>query len=396
MRHRWTLGTALLGLMLGACSSAVPSGSLTASPSSAASATAAASLAPSQAASPSSAPSPSGPAPGGVYAATISGQIDPSLAGIPERVYVPDEVSGDVVVIDPATFKIVNRFKVGLYPEHITPDWDLSKLYVNNMNSSTLTVIDPATGLPTGTIKVPTPYDVYFTLDGAKAIVVDDLISPLNIKRNGLNFYDRRTWKLIKFLEIPFPGADDLDLSADGSYLMVSCEYSGRIVKVDTTTMSILGSVNVGSLPRDVRLAPNGRTFFVTNEGLNLLQVVDPISLKVVASIPTDAGPHGIEFSRDATRMFVNNRTAGTITVIDVATLHVITAWHIGGSPDEMVLSPDGSRLWISNRHNGGVSVVDTATGKVLATIATGSAPHGLTYWPQPGVMSTGQNGNMR
>ena len=61
-----------------------------------------------------------------------------------------------------------------------------------------------------------------------------------------------------------------------------------------------------------------------------------------------------------------------------------------------MVLSPDGSRLWISNRHNGGVSVVDTATGKVLATIATGSAPHGLTYWPQPGVMSTGQNGNMR
>ena len=205
MTHRWKLGTVLLGLVLGACSSAVPSSSLAPSPSSAASATAAGSLAPSLSSSPSSAPSPSGPAPGGVYAATISGQIDPSLAGIPERVYVPDEVSGDVVVIDPATFKIVNRFKVGRYPEHITPDWDLSKLYVNNMNSGTLTVIDPASGLPTGTIKVPFPYNLYFTVDGSTAIVVDDYLGMSTVQSNGLYFYDRRTWKLIKFLQIPSP-----------------------------------------------------------------------------------------------------------------------------------------------------------------------------------------------
>jgi YVTN family beta-propeller protein len=326
----------------------------------------------------------------------VSGQISPALAGIPERVYVPDEISGDVVVIDPATFKIVRRFKTGLYPEHITPDWDLSRLLVSNMNSSTLTIIDPRTSRPSGTIKVPIPYAVYFTLDGAKAVVVNDLISPLNIKRNGLYFYDRRTWRVLKFVQIPYPGADDLDMSADGRYLMVSCEYSGRIAKVDTRSMRIVGSVKVGSLPRDVRLAPDGRVFFVANEGLNLVQVVDPVGLKVVASIPTGAGTHGLEFSRDATRLYVNNRTAGTITVIDVATLRVITTWRIGGSPDEMVLSPDGTRLWISNRHNGGVSVVDTRSGKVLATIATGDAPHGLTYWPQPGSIAVGQNGNMR
>ncbi|MDP9270278.1 MAG: hypothetical protein M3P14_04795 [Chloroflexota bacterium] len=345
---------------------------------------------------PTAGASPSSPAPGGVYGATVSGAIDPSLAGIPERVYVPDEISGDVVVIDPATFQIVRRFKVGRYPEHITPDWDLSRLYVNNMNSSSLTVIDPRTSRPSGTIRVLIPYDVYFTLDGAKAVVVNDLISPQNIKRNGLAFYDRHTWHLLKFVQVPFPGADDLDMSADGSYLMVSCEYSGRIVKVDTRSMRVVGSVAVGSLPRDVRLAPDGRVFFVANEGLNVVQVVDPIGLKVVMSIPTGAGPHGLEFSRDATRLYVNNRTAGTITVIDVATLRVITTWRIGGSPDEMVLSPDGGQLWISNRRNGGVSVVDTRNGKVLATIATGNAPHGLTYWPQPGTMSVGQNGNMR
>jgi len=381
----------LLGLLLSACSAAGPS--ILASPSLLSTASPTPTLVPT--ASPS--PSPTGPPPGGVYAATVSGLIDPSLAGIPERVYVPDELSGDVVVIDPATFKIVGRFTVGAYPEHITPDWDLSKLYVNNMNSSSLTVIDPTTGRPTGTINdIPTPYDLYFTLDGAKAIVVDDLISPQLIYRNGLNFYDRRTWKLLKFVEVPYPGADDLDLSADGSYLMVSAEYSGRVVKVDTNSMTVVASVGVGGLPRDVRLSPDGKRFFVTNEELNRLQVIDPIRMTVVASIPTGLGPHGIEFSRDATRLFVNNRSAGSITVVNVATLAVLATWQIGGSPDEMVTSPDGGQLWVSNRYGGGVSVIDTRNGNVLATIATGDHPHGLTYWPQPGIMSVGQNGNMR
>jgi YVTN family beta-propeller protein len=390
--RRWNAwGVLLLGGLFSACSETGATPSPLASPSLQSTAS------PTPTLVPTASPTPSGPPPGGVYAATVSGQIDPSLAGIPERVYVPDEISGDVVVIDPATFKIVDRFKVGAYPEHITPDWDLSKLYVNNMNSSTLTVIDPSTGRPTGTINdIPTPYDLYFTLDGAKAIVVDDLISPQLINRNGLNFYDRRTWKLLKFVEIPYPGADDLDLSADGSYLMVSAEYSGRVVKVDTNSMRVVGSVGVGSLPRDVRLSPDGKVFFVTNEGLNRLQVIDPIAMTVVASIPTGRGAHGLEFSRDTKRLFVNNRTAGSITVVDVATLAVLATWQIGGSPDEMVTSPDGSQMWVSNRYGGGVSVIDTRTGAVLATIATGDQPHGLTYWPQPGIMSVGQNGNMR
>lgn len=391
-------GVVALACLLVGCTASPVSPSLTPLPASTGSGTGSPAASPTTTtvATPLPATSPGAAEAGGVYAATVSGQINPSLAGIPERVYVPDELSGDVVVIDPATFRIVGRFKTGLYPEHITPDWNLGRLYVSNMNSSVLTVIDPRSGRPSGVIHVAIPYDVYFTLDGSKAIVVNDLISPLNIKRNGLAFYDRRTWRLLKFVQIPFPGADDLDLSADGSYLMVSCEYSGKIAKVDTRLMRVVGSVTVGSLPRDVRLAPDGKEFFVTNEGLNRLQVIDPIGLTVVASIPTGAGPHGLEFSRDARLLYVNNRTAGSITVVDVASLRVIATWRIGGSPDEMVLSPDGSQLWISNRRNGGVSVVDTRTGKVLTRIATGDAPHGLTYWPQPGTISVGQNGNMR
>ena len=80
-----------------------------------------------------------------MYAATVAGQVAPQLASLPPRVYVPDERSGEVTVIDPATLKVVATFKTGTYPEHVTPDWDLSRLLVSNMSSSTITIIDPAT-----------------------------------------------------------------------------------------------------------------------------------------------------------------------------------------------------------------------------------------------------------
>ncbi|MDQ2854104.1 MAG: beta-propeller fold lactonase family protein [Chloroflexota bacterium] len=382
-------------LLLGACSSSTPSPS--SGPSGAGLATSSPSTtgvaSPSPTAEPTATPVPTG----GVYAATVSGQIDPSLFGIPARVYVPNETSGDVSVIDPATFAVVGHFTTGAYPEHITPDWDLQRLYVSNMNGGTLTPVDPRTSQPGDSIALPIfPYAVYFMLDGEKAMVVTDYISPKLVKDNGITFYNRRTWERLAYVQVPWPGADDLDLSADGSYLMISCEYSGVVAKVDTKTMAVTGHVDVGSLPRDVRLAPDGRSFFIANEGLDGIQVVDPQAMTVTGFIPTGNGAHGIEFSRDTSQMFVANRAAGSISVIDLASLKVVATWQVGGSPDEMSLSPDGSQLWVSNRYHGSVSVIDTTSGKVIHTIPVGSRPHGLTYWPQPGRMSIGQNGNMR
>ena len=118
--------------------------------------------------------------------------------------------------------------------------------------------------------------------------------------------------------------------------------------------------------------------------------------MKVTRFIRTAAGAHGLEYNRDATQVYVNNRSAGTISVVDVASLTVVATWTVGGSPDEMVLTPNGQELWIANRYNNTATVVSTATGRVTHTIAVGAAPHGILYWPLPGTMSIGQNGNMR
>jgi len=328
-----------------------------------------------------------------VYANTMSGTVPCPLCQVPQRVYVPNSGAGTVDVIDPNTYKVIDHYAVGSIPHHIAPAWDMSALYVDNEGSNTLTVIDIRTGRPTGqVIHIPFPYNVYFTPDGTKAI---DVVERLQ----RIEFRDwRHGWKLLKSVGIPWPGADHLDFSADGSYLMISTEYSGVVAKVDVNKMALVGYVRVGGLPIDVKLSPDGTVFYVTNQGRMGVSVIDPVSMKEIQFIPTGKGAHGLYVSRDTRSLYVSNRLEGSISVISFATRSVTAKWWIpgGGSPDMLQLNPDGTRLWASGRYNATVYVFDTTTGQVIAKIPVGSQDHGLTYFPNVGPHSLGHNGVYR
>jgi YVTN family beta-propeller protein len=324
-----------------------------------------------------------------VYRAIEAPKLAASVRRFPERVYVPNSGSGTVDVIDPRTYKVIRHFRVGRVPHHITPSWNMQKLYVDNTGGDSLTVIDPARGRPIGRVKVRDPYNLYFTPDGTKAVVVAE-------RYDSLDFRDLHTWRLLKRVPIPARGPDHLDFSASGSFLLISTEFSGRVYRVNTSAMKVTGKVIVGGLPVDVKLSPDGSVFYVANQGLNGVSVIAAHSLNKLKFIPTGAGAHGLCISRDGRHLYVSNRLAGTISVIDMRHRRVARTWHVGGSPDMMQVSPDGRELWFSNRFNGSVGVLNTRSGRLMHTIAVGDAPHGLTFFPQPGRFSVGHNGVYR
>ena len=327
-----------------------------------------------------------------VYANTLSGTVPCPLCDLPPRVYVPNSMAGTVDVIDTLTFQVIDHVRVGSIPHHIAPSWDMIALFVDNEGSSSLTVLDIHTGKPVGQVSIPFPYNLYFTPDGTKAV---DVVERLQ----RIEFRDwRHGWALLKSVAIPWPGADHMDFSADGSYLMISTEYSGVVAKVDVNTMQLAGYVYVGGLPIDVKLSPDGSVFYVTNQGRMGVSVVDPIAMKEIQFIPTGRGAHGLQVSRDTTSLYVSNRLEGSISVIDFATRTVVAKWHIpgGGSPDMLQLNPAGTQLWASGRYNRTVYVFDTTTGDVIARIPVGAEDHGLTYFPNVGRVSLGHNGVYR
>lgn len=324
-----------------------------------------------------------------IYAHTTAPQLGPAVADLPLRVYVPNSDAASVSVIDPVTLRVVDHFNVGMRPHHVTPSWDLTKLYVNNTEGNSLTVIDPRTGRPVATIPITDPYNLYFTPDGRKAIVVAE-------RYQRLDFYDPNDWTFLKSVSIPWPGVDHADFSADGRYFFASTEFSGQVVKVDTETMSLVGRGSVGSLPIDVKMSPDGTVLYVANQGRHGVSLVDPETLAEIGFLRTGLGAHGLNVSRDAATLFVSNRMDGTISVIDFATRSVRETWRVGGSPDMIQVSADGTRLWASNRFHGSVSVIDTTTGTVVATIPTGAGAHGVSLFPQPGRYNVGHNGVYR
>jgi YVTN family beta-propeller protein len=346
--------------------------------------------------------------PRNLYSETRSDRLSPTLANVPARVYVPHLQSNDVYVIDPATLKVIDRFKVGRNPQHVVPSWDLTTLWVTNnaegRTDGTLTPIDPATGKPGKALAVDDPYNMYFTPDGKSAVVVAEAL-----KR--LDFRDPKTMALQASVPVPqCGGINHGDYSIDGRYLIMTCEYAGRLVKIDWVGRTVLGYLALPDrgIPQDVRVSPDGKLFCVADLRAGGVHLIDGDAFKRVGFIKTGVGTHGLYPSRDGTKLYVANRGfstiggkrgagKGSVSVIDFATQRVVATWAIpgAGSPDMGNVSIDGKQLWLSGRYDNVVYVFNTASGDVKS-IPVGREPHGLTVWPQPGRYSLGHTGNMR
>ena len=352
-----------------------------------------ASTAGSTAASPTAPGVPPNLDPGNVYAADGPGMLAPAVRHLPHRVYVPNSESDTVSVIDPRTYKVIDEFGVGALPQHVTPSYDLKTLWVDNDQGNSLTPIDPATGRPGKPIPVTDPYNLYFTPDGRYAIVVAERLQ-------RLDFRDPQTMRLHRSLSVPCPGVDHMDFTADGRYLVASCEFGARLVKVDVAREKVVGSLSLkpGAMPQDVKLSPDGRVFYVADMMSGGVWLIDAHSFRKLGFIPTGEGAHGLYASRDARYLYVSNRDEGSVSVISFAGRRVVHKWWIpgGGSPDMGGVSADGKVLWLSGRYDSEVYAISTADGKLLARIPVGAGPHGLCVYPQPGRYSLGHTGVFR
>jgi YVTN family beta-propeller protein len=342
-----------------------------------------------------------------LYSETAAGKLADVVKDDLPRIYVPNRAANEVAVIDPATMQVVDRYKVGINPQHVVPSWDLKTLWVTNnaegRTDGSLTPIDPNTGKPGASIPVEDPYNMYWTPDGKSAIVVAEAF-----KR--LDFRDPTTMALQTSVSTPnCAGINHADFSIDGTYALFTCEFQGSVVKIDLVNKQVLGYLQLsgGGIPQDIRVSPDGKTFYVAEMVRSGVYTIDPVTFTETGFIPTGPGAHGLYPSRDSRVLYVANRGstkiggppkgAGSVSVFDWKTNTVLATWPVpgGGSPDMGGVSADGKTLWLSGRYDDVVYAIDVTTGQ-YTIIPVGSEPHGLAVWPQPGRASFGHTGNMR
>jgi YVTN family beta-propeller protein len=245
----------------------------------------------------------------------------PARAAGGYQVYITNEQSGDVTVIDGSSLKVVATFPVGKRPRgvHASPDGKT----------------------------------VYVALSGTP------IEGPPELDANGNPVFKRDKKD----------DDDDDDVAADKS--------ADGIGVVDVATRKVTKKISVGSDPEEFDLSPDGHHLYVSNEDVKTASSVDIANGKVEHIVPLSQEPEGVALTPDGKMLVVTCETGGDVFFIDVATFKVTGQLKVGPRPRSVAFVDGGKLAVIPSESAGNLYVVDTAQVKVVKTIALpkGSRP---------------------
>jgi len=185
------------------------------------------------------------------------------------RLYVAENLTNKVAVVDLAARRVITKIEVGEYPYDCVISNDGQRVYVSNWGSRSVSVIDPADSKVVGTIQVG-------------------------------------------------DHPNDLELTRDGKTLYVANANSNTVSVVDTAQAKEVEAIStalhpkspIGSTPNAVALSPDEKTLYIANADNNNVAIVDVGERgesKVKGFIPTGWYPTSVRTSRDGKQIFVAN-----------------------------------------------------------------------------------------
>lgn len=314
------------------------------------------------------------------------------------RIYVTNERSGDLSIIDSATHEVVATVPLGKRPRGIHASPDGKFIYVAlsgspiagpGVDESTLPpadkaadgigVYDVAQGKLVKMIKSGSdPEEFAISADGKVLFVSNEDVA-------GISVLDLATEKIVATLptgEEP----EGVELSPDGKFVYATSEDAGTIYKIDTATRTVLNSLRVGRRPRTIAWTPDGKRVWVNAENDGTVVLVDVEKNAIIETIllgePGVVKPMAVLLSKDATKLYVSTGRGKKLFVLDTATRKVETSFEVGQRPWGIALSPDGKTLYSANGPSNDLSVVDLVSKTVTKKVKLTGSPWGAIVLP--------------
>jgi len=212
------------------------------------------------------------------------------------RVWVTCEDAQSVLELDAAGGAVLEAWKTGQEISHmIVPSVDETRLFVANIRSGSVTIIERAT----------------------------DRVTSL----------------------VTAPGAEGIDVSPDGREVWVTNRADSSISVLDARRDTVIAKIESGGrFPIRVKFTPDGREAWVSCLQSNAVTIFDARTRKLLATLPVAAAPVGIQMAADGRRAFVANTNDDLVTVIDVAARKVVATFTTGNEPDGMAWAPGVKR----------------------------------------------------
>jgi len=276
-------------------------------------------------------------------------QAQPSTGAI--RLYVTNEISGDLSVIDPAARREIARIQLGKRPRGITPSPDGRLLYI------------ALSGSPVGGPGVD-----------------ESALPPADKAADGIAAFDIASGRVLRVLR-GVSDPEQVAVSPDGRRLYVASEDTGRLIVMDARQGDILASLQVGGEPEGVAVTPDGRLAYATSEEDDTVAVVETAEPRVRARLRVGQRPRNAVFTSDARRAFVTGENDGSVTAIDVASDRVTATSRLEGEnarPMGIAVTLDDGRLFVTTGRGRRLVRLDPVTLRVTGDVEVGERPWGL------------------
>ncbi|HEY1426519.1 MAG TPA: YncE family protein [Caulobacteraceae bacterium] len=310
-----------------------------------------------------------------------------------DRVYAAEQFSNTVSVIDPASNILLGVIRLGdPQPANFSPLYrgqvlvhgmgfspDRKTIAVVSIGSNSVTFIDTATNQVKHTTYVGrSPHEAFFTPDGREVWVTvrgEDYVAVL----------DARTYE--ETGRIKTPGGPGMTIfSPDGRYGYVCSSFNPVLVVFDVKTHAEVGRVPQPSpFCPNLAATPDGAQVWYTLKDIGRTVVIDarpPFeTLKIL-----DTGPITNHVN------FVDN-AAGRLAYVTVGGLDQVQVYRrsdfakvatiaVGHLPHGIWPSGDGTRVYVGLENADAMTAIDTASNTVIATVPIGQAPQAVVYVP--------------
>jgi YVTN family beta-propeller protein len=326
-------------------------------------------------------------------------------------IYVSNERSDNVSVIDGATRELVATISVGKRPRgiHLSPDGKTvyvavsgtppeppPKLDANgnpiflkghdddddnkdaDKSADGIAMIDVAQRKLLGKLPAGSdPEQFAVSADGTRLFISNEDVGTASV----LNIASSKVEKIIPVHKEP----EGAGVRPDGKVFYITCETDGEIFAIDAVTFKVITHFNVGGRPRSVDFLPDGSRAFIPSESVGQIHVIDAINHKELemVTLPKGSRPMCVKVSPDGKKVYAGAGRAGTICVLDAETHKVLNTIKAGKRPWGIIISPDGKFLYSANGPSNDISVIDLATEKEVQRVNAGTSPWGILLVPK-------------
>ena len=275
----------------------------------------------------------------GILLKTIPLDVEsyPSKAVIDEArklIYVPLSEKSAVAILDQYSDTILAKIPVGVNPMSLVIEKDRNIAFVANKGSNALSVLNLDSSQRTEIARIPVctaPMDVNFTPDKKELWVVCAL-------DHGVAFVDTTTLTLAGSVFIDAPVSIAMHPSLPLAYVSA---WANTITIISRDTRRVIGTIATGISPAGMAIDPDANRLWVANRDSNDVRVFSLSDGSLVKTIPLPNTPFALSFDKTTGRVFVTQLRGQALTLIDGNTFQILKTLPTGLNPYDVAIGEE-------------------------------------------------------